>query len=249
MAKETRKKGTRPPLTREKVLSTALRMADKGGIEALSMRNLAQALKVEAMSLYNHVEGKEDILNGLVELVAGELDVPRLGGDWRAAMRQRASAAYAALTRHPWATMLFVSRVNVGPNMLRYVDATIGCLREAGFSYPLADHAWNALDAYIYGFTLQNRNFPLDPSEYASAAKGFLPMIPVEQYPYLNGMSQEVIAGRHDGLHQFDFGLELLLDGLERMRREATSPEGPPTAPGSASLSQGTGGAAPRRPR
>jgi AcrR family transcriptional regulator len=249
MAKKTRKKGARPPLTRERVLSTALGMADEDGLESLSMRNLARALKVEAMSLYNHVASKEDILDGLVELVASELDVPTLGGDWRAAMRQRASSAYAVLTRHPWATMLFVSRVNVGPNMLRYVDATIGCLREAGFSYPLADHAWNALDAYIYGFTLQNRNFPLDPSEYASAAKEFLPLIPVEQYPYLNGMSQEVIAGRHDGLHQFGFGLELLLAGLERIRQDATSPEGPPTAPGYASQSQGTGGAAPRRPR
>jgi len=219
MAKENRKKGARPPLTREKVLSTALRMADKDGLEALSMRNLARALKVEAMSLYNHVASKEDILDGLVELVAGELDVPTLGGDWRAAMRQRARSAHAAFTRHPWASMLFVSRVNVGPNMLRYVDATIGCLREAGFAYPMADHAWNALDAYIYGFTLQNRNFPLDPSEYASSAKAFLPMIPVEQYPYLNGMSQEVIAGRHDGLHQFEFGLDLLLAGLERVRQ------------------------------
>ncbi len=218
MAKGTRKKGNRPPLTREKVLSAALRMADEDGLETLSMRNLARALKVEAMSLYNHVASKEDLLDGLVELVAGELDVPTLGGDWRAAMRQRARSAHVAFTRHPWATMLFVSRVNIGPNMLRYVDATIGCLREAGFSYPMADHAWNALDAYIYGFTLQNRNFPLDPSEYASSAQAFLPMIPVEQFPYLNGMSQEVIAGRHDGLHQFDFGLDLLLAGLKRMR-------------------------------
>jgi AcrR family transcriptional regulator len=218
MANKTSKKGARPPLTRAKVLSAALRMADKGGIEALSMRNLAQALKVEAMSLYNHVVSKEDILDGLVELVASEIDVPRSGGDWKAAMRQRASSAHAVLTRHSWATMLFVSRVNVGPNMLRYVDATIGCLRAAGFSYPMADHAWTALDAYIYGFTLQKRNFPLDPSEYASAAKQFLPLIPVEQYPYLNGMSQEVIAGRHDGLHQLEFGLELILAGLETMR-------------------------------
>jgi AcrR family transcriptional regulator len=194
-------------------------MADEGGLESLSMRNLAQALKVEAMSLYNHVANKESILDGLVELVVSEIDVPELGGDWRAAMRQRASSAHAVLMRHPWATMLFVSRVNIGPNMLRYVDRTIGCLREAGFSYPMADHAWTALDAYIYGFTLQKLNFPLDPSEYAPAAQGFLPLIPVEQFPYLNGMSQEVIAGRHDGMHQLGLGLELILDGLERLRR------------------------------
>jgi AcrR family transcriptional regulator len=205
--------------TSEKVLSTALRMADKGGIEALSMRNLAGALKVEAMSLYNHVKGKEDILDGLVELVAGEIDLPVPGGDWRATMRGRAKSAHAALLRHRWASMLFVSRMNIGPNMLRYVDATIGCLRDAGFSYPMADHAWTALDAFIYGFTLQKLNFPLDPAEYAPAAQSFLPLIPPEHFPHLNGMSQEVIAGRHDGLHQLEFGLELILEGLERMRR------------------------------
>jgi AcrR family transcriptional regulator len=220
MASKTPKKATRrAPLSREKVLRAALRMADEGGLDSLSMRNLARALKVEAMSLYNHVANKEQILDGLVELVAGEIDVPAIGGDWRAAMRQRARSAHAVLMRHPWATMLFVSRVNVGPTMLRYVDATIGCLRAAGFSYPMADHAWNALDAYLYGFTLQKLNFPLDPAQYAPAAAQFLPLIPVEQFPYLNGMSQEVIAGRHDGVHQLELGLELLLDGLEGMRR------------------------------
>ena len=218
-----RMKKTRVPLTREKVLSEALWMADRGGIEALSMRNLARAVKVEAMSLYNHVEGKEDLLDGLVELVAGEIVRPETGGDWRAAMRQRALSAHAALTRHPWATMLFVSRVNTGPNMLRYVDATIACLRAAGFSYPMADHAWNALDAFVYGFTLQQRNFPLEPSRYAAAAKQFIQLIPAEQFPGLNGMSQEVIAGRHDGLHRLEFGLELILDGLETLRKAAAA--------------------------
>lgn len=136
-------------------------------------------------------------------------------------MRRRALSAHAVLMRHPWATMLFVSRLNIGPHMLRYVDATIGCLRAAGFSYPMADHAWTALDAYIYGFSLQKRNFPLDPAEYARAAKSFLPLIPASQFPHLNGMSQEVIAGRHDGLHQLEFGIELILDGLERTRAAA----------------------------
>lgn len=219
MVKKTRKKAARPSLTRARVMNAALRLADKGGIEALSMRNLAQALKVEAMSLYNHVAGKEDILDGLVELVAGELEVPRPGRDWRAVMRERAGTAHAVLSRHAWATMLFVSRVNVGPNMLRYVDATLGCLRGAGFSYPLADHAWTALDAYLYGFTLQKRNFPFEPSEYTKAAAGFLPLIPASQFPYLNGLTQEVSAGRHDGLHPLGFGLELLLEGLERLRK------------------------------
>jgi AcrR family transcriptional regulator len=221
---ETRKietKRARAPLSRARVLGAALKMADKGGLDSLSMRTLARALKVEAMSLYNHVASKDDLLDGLVELVVSEIDTPAPGGDWKGTMRQRARSAHAVLMRHPWATLLLVSRLNIGPHMLRYVDATIGCLREAGFSYVMADHAWNALDAYIYGFTLHKLSFPLDPSEYASAAKQFLPMIPAEQFPYLNGMSQEVIAGRHDGMHELDLGLDLLLDGLEKLRRQA----------------------------
>ena len=219
--RKSKGKSVRVPLNRERVLSAALKMADKGGIEALSMRNLAQALKVEAMSLYNHVVGKDDLFTGLVELVASELEVPRPGGDWKASMRRRAQSAHEVLNRHPWATMLFVSRFNIGPNMLRYVDATISCLVQAGFSYPMADHAWTAVDSYTYGFTLQKRNFPLNPDEYAAAAKEFLPMIPAVQFPGLNGMSQEVIAGRHDGVHQLEFGLDLILDGLEQMLEES----------------------------
>lgn len=220
MVAEGRKKGARrEPLSQEKVLEAALRMADEGGLDALSMRNLAQALKVEAMSLYNHVSNKERILDGLVELVVSEIEVPARGGDWRRTMRRRALSAHAALMRHRWATMLFVSRMNIGPNMLRYVDATIGCLTAAGFSYRLADDAWTALDAYTYGFTLQKLNFPLEPTEYASAAKGFLPMIPVETFPHLRGMSEEVIAGRQDGIHHLELGLDVLLEGLERLRK------------------------------
>lgn len=218
MPTKTSKKSRRPPLTSERVLLTALQMADRDGLESLSMRRLAQELKVEAMSLYNHVASKEVILDGLVELVVSEIELPALRGDWRVSMRKRALTAHAVLMRHPWATMLFVSRINIGPNMLRYVDQTIGCLREAGFSYPMADHAWNAVDAYVYGFTLHRLNFPLEPSEYASAASRFLPMIPVERFPYLNGMSQEVISGRHDGIQDLALGLDLILDGLEKMR-------------------------------
>jgi AcrR family transcriptional regulator len=208
----------RVPLTRDRILRVATRLADKHGIESLSMRKLALELGVEAMSLYNHVANKEDLLSGLVEIVVGEIDVPAIGGDWKAAMRQRAISAHDVLLRHPWATMLIVSRANVGPVMLRYVDATIGCLREAGFSYEMADHAWNAIDSHIYGFTLLELNFPLDPSEYADAAKNYLPQLPAGQYPYLRALSQMVIDGKHSGLHDFEFGLDLLLEGLERLR-------------------------------
>lgn len=212
---------TRPPLGRGPILRAAVKIADESGIESLSMRKLAQTFGVEAMSLYKHVANKDDILDGIVDIAASEIDLPRIGGDWKVEMRRRASAAHAVLMRHPWATMLMVSRANVGPAMLRYVDATLGCLREAGFSYPMADHAWNAIDSHVYGFTLQKLNFPFQPEEYADVAKAYLPMIPAEQYPYLHGLSQEVIGGGYDGLHGFEFGLDLILDGLERRRRNA----------------------------
>ena len=238
MATKKKKAARRAPLSTERVLRAALKLADDDGLEALSMRKLAQALKVEAMSLYNHVANKEDILSGLVELVASEIELLPSGGDWRAAMRQRARSAHAVLMAHPWATMLFVSRVNVGPVMLRYVDDTIMILRGAGFSWPLADHAWNALDAFIYGFTLQKLNFPLAPDDYARAAAQFLPLIPADRFPGLNGMSQEVIAGRQDGLHQLDLGLELLLDGLEALRRAEQPGASTTTTPTTTTLSR-----------
>lgn len=216
-----RKAKKRPSLSPEKVLAAALELVDRTGLESLSMRNLAQALRVEAMSLYNHVPGKDGLLDGLVELVVGEFDLPAVGEDWRTAMRQRAMAAHAVLMRHPWAPMLLMSRINVGPNMLGYIDRTVGCLREAGFSWAMADHAWNTLDAYTYGFTMQRLTFPIEPEHYASAASEFLPLIPAERYPYMNGLAEEVIGGRHDGLQHLELGLDLLLDGLERLRTPA----------------------------
>lgn len=215
-AKKARR--ARVPLTRERVIEHAVRVADEGTIAAVSMRNVAKALGVEAMSLYNHVQNKDEILDGMVEAVVAEIERPTADGDWRDAMRARARSAHAALMRHPWAAMLLMSRMNVGPNMLGYVDATLGCLRAAGFSFALADHAWNALDSYIYGFTLQALNFPLEPDEYADVAESYMPQLPEAEYPHLYGMSQEVMAGRHDGLHTLEFGLELILDGLERLR-------------------------------
>lgn len=212
---------SRPGLSKERVLHAAVTLADEDGIASLSMRRLGEALGVEAMSLYRHVSNKDDILDGIVDIVAAEFEVPAIGRNWKEEMRRRSISTHQALVRHPWATMLVVSRPNVGPAMLRYVDATIGCLREAGFSFVMADHAWNALDSYVYGFTLQKLNFPFEPDEYAKMAKMFLPMIPAVQFPYLNGMSQQVINGKHDGLHDLEFGLDLILAGLDKLRRKA----------------------------
>ncbi|MCP5024449.1 MAG: TetR family transcriptional regulator [bacterium] len=207
----------RKPLSKERVLSVALDLADETGLDSLSMRRLGQELGVQAMSLYKHVANKDDILDGIVDLVAAEIELPGIGGDWRIAMQKRATSAHRVLMRHPWATMLIVSRANVGPAMLRYVEATIGCLHTAGFSYAMADHAWNAIDAYVYGFTLQKLNFPFQPEEYAEIAKAYLPSIPVEKYPHLNGLSCQVIEGKHDGVQEFEFGLDLILDGLAKL--------------------------------
>ena len=182
------------------------------------MRRLASTLKVEAMSLYHHVANKDDLLDGMVDVVIGDITRPTPGGDWKAAMRARATSALAVMSAHPWAPMLVVSRINVGPNMLSYIDATLGTLREGGFSWSETDRAWNALDNYIYGFALQQQNFPIDPDEYASAAAAYLPMLPVEVYPYMHELTAHVADGSHDGTLDFSFGLELILDGLERLR-------------------------------
>ncbi len=209
------------PLSRERVLCAALRLADAEGIESLSMRKLAQELGVQAMSLYNHVANKDDMLDGIVDIVVSEIEVPGLETDWQTAMRRRAISAHGVLLRHPWATMPLVSRVNVGPAMLRYVNATLGCLCEAGFSLAMADQVWNAMDSHIYGFTLQELNFPFEAAEYSAAAAQGLVLIPVDKYPYLNRLTHDVIEGRYDGLHDFEFGFELILNSLDQFRHKA----------------------------
>lgn len=210
-----------PPLSRERILQTALRLADEGGLEALSMRKVAQELGVKAMSLYNHVASKDDIIDGMVDIVVGKIDLPRFDLDWKIAMRQRALSAHEVLLKHPWAAIAIMSRINIGPAMLRYVDRTIGCLREAGFSWKMADHAWNAIDSHIYGFTLQELNFPVEASAYAETAESFIAHIPPDQYPYMHQLSLYIIDGSYDGLYDFEFGLDFVLDGLDRLRERA----------------------------
>ena len=209
----------RPPLSPERILRAAIKLADRQGLEALSMRKLATALKVEAMSLYNHVASKDELLDGMVDQIIGEIALPERSGDWKAAMRARAVSALAVMTAHPWAPMLVVSRMNVGPNMLRYIEATLGTLREAGLTWHETDRAWNTMDNYIYGFMLQQQNFPVNPDDYASAAASYLPMLSAERYPYMHEITSRVADGSHDGTLDFGFGLDLILDGLERLRR------------------------------
>ncbi|MHC4954987.1 MAG: TetR/AcrR family transcriptional regulator C-terminal domain-containing protein [Planctomycetota bacterium] len=206
----------RSPLSSERVIRAAVRLADEAGLDSLSMRRLGQELGVEAMSLYSHVANKDAILDGMVEAVVGEIALFDPESDWKTAMRRRGISAHEVLMRHPWATKLIVSRVNDGPAMLRYVDSTIGILRAAGFPIAVVDHAWNAMDSYIYGFTLQKLNFPFQPEEYSNVAADYLPQLPADDYPHLVEMTKAVIDGTHDGLHEFTFGFDLVLDGLER---------------------------------
>ena len=124
----------------------------------------------------------------------------------------------ASLSKHPWAPVLVVSRINTGPAMLRLINATLGCLHAARFSYEAADHAWNALDSHLYGFTFQELNFPMEPRHCVKAAKQFLPFLPAAQYPHLRSLTEKVIARQHSGQHDFQFGLHLLLEGLEATR-------------------------------
>lgn len=203
------------PLTRASVIAAAVTLADEGGVEALSMRGLAKRLQVEAMSLYNHIADKEDLIDGMVDLVAGEIALPPRDGHWKQALRHRAVSAHEALTRHPWACSLLGLRLNIGPNMLANFEAELECLVTAGFSYPLSDHAMNAIDSHIRGFTLHQLKFPIQPEKYAQAAQEYLPLLPNETYPTFRALAELIISGAYDGLNDFSFGLDLILDGLD----------------------------------
>jgi len=206
-------------LSRERVLRAAIELADQGGVEALTMRTLGQALGVEAMSLYRHVDDKSDIVDGIVDLVFAEIEVPCNGTDWKRAMRERAIFARAALARHPWAIGLMESRTSPGPATLRHHDSVLGCLRQSGFSIELAAHAYSLLDSYIYGFALQQKNLPFSGSEIADMAQSIVEQFPADEYPHLAEIAFEhVMKAGYDYDDEFAFGLDLMLDALEAVR-------------------------------
>lgn len=210
----------RAPLSRERVLRTAVALADVGGITSVTMRKLAQELGVEAMSLYHHVASKEDLLDGMVDRVFSEIQRPR-GEDWKTAMRRRAISARQVLLRHRWAIGLMDSRAAPGPATLRHHDAVIGSLRAAGFSIEMAAHAFALLDSFIYGFVLQEASLPAaSPEEFADAAESILRDLPAEDYPHLTEMTVEhVLRPGYSFQDEFEFGLGLILDGLEQARQ------------------------------
>jgi AcrR family transcriptional regulator len=218
--RSTSEREARAPLDREQVLRAAVDLADDRGIASLSMRRLGQALGVEAMSLYNHVANKDDLLDGMIDVVFAEIDLPAPDEtDWRAAMRRRAVSARAALARHPWAIALMDSRTSPGPATLRHHEAVLGSLRRGGFSVELTAHAFSALDSYIYGFVLQEASLPFDTAEETTeVAQDLLANLPSDEYPHLTEMTVDlVLRSGYDYHAEFGFGLDLLLGALARL--------------------------------
>jgi AcrR family transcriptional regulator len=211
----------RAPLSRDQVLRAAVALADEGGIGALSMRKLGQTLGVEAMSLYNHVASKGDLLDGMIDVVFSEIGLPPEDGGWKRAMRQRAISARKVLGRHPWAIGLMESRRTPGPATLRHHDAVLGCLRAAGFSVEMTAHAYSLLDSYIYGFALQEASLPFGTAEEtAQVAQEIAGLMPAGEYPHLAEMATgHVLQPGYQYGDEFEIGLDLILDALERAVR------------------------------
>ena len=186
-------------------------------MDAVTMRRLGQILGVEAMSLYKHVTDKEDILDGIADLVMAEIEPPVVHSDWRAGIRRSAISAHEALRRHPWAGPVIESRLRPGPARLRYLDAVIGVLRAAGFSLPMVANAFMTLDSHIYGFTMQEQNMPFAIDE-APQVVAMLARTLFAEYPNVFAMAELAAAGHQTNPVDFEFGLDLILDGLERWR-------------------------------
>jgi len=203
------------PLNLERTLQVALVIADDEGLEAVTMRRLARELGVEAASLYHHVSGKDQILDGLIDAVAAEIEPPTPSADWRAAISERAYHTRRALRRHPWSVSLMASRKSPGPATLGLLETGIRCFREGGFSVTEAAHAISVVDSYVHGFVLQEVNLPFrDESELAAMTGAIMETFPASEFPYLFEMTVEhVLAPGYDYGKEFDSGRKVVLDG------------------------------------
>jgi AcrR family transcriptional regulator len=211
----------RTPLNRQRVLEAAVELADRDGLESLSMRKLGGELGVEAMSLYNHVSNKDDLLDGIVDVIADGFADPRSveGDGWRDVIRECARTEHEVLLQHPWVAALAESRVMTGPIRLRYYDALLGVLRDAGFSMLAAYRANLVLDSYVYGFTLQDVSWPTEDGG-SDMADAFVDRTARSEFPNLVDIAQLYAQGQVDIGTDFAVGLEAVLDGLERIRAE-----------------------------
>jgi AcrR family transcriptional regulator len=217
---------TRAPLTRERVLHTAVDLADQGGIESSSMRRLAEALDVVPMALYRHVANKDELLGGMVDVVVGEIDPPLDGADWKTAMRERILSARRALLRHPWASRVMESRTAPTPVVLGYMDSMIGLFRTGGFSLDLTHHGLHAMGSRMFGFTqeLFNDTSDSDPqmdTEMWGAMAGTYPFI-YEIFTTISHEDTSVVGAGCDDQFEFEFALDLMLDGLEQLKAAST---------------------------
>lgn len=209
----------REPLNRERVLRAALDLADREGIEALSMRKLGTVLGVEAMSLYHHVTNKAEILDGIVDLVVGEFEMPDDEGAWHDRVRRGASSALAVLVRHPWACGITLARQGgTGLAQTRHAEWLLGTLRRAGFSVTLTHHAFHVIETYVYGYAAANVGFPFTAAELPEVVASFLRDVAVADHPFLVEHATHHVEIGPDGGGSFEFGLDLILDGLERRR-------------------------------
>jgi len=210
------------------VLRAAIALADEGGLAALSMRRLGRRLGVEAMSLYNHVAGKDELLDEIIEYVLGEMDVPSPGQDWEEAILTRAVSARAVFRRHPWAMGLIETRSQESsPQRLGYYDAVLGSLREAGFDVTTAIRAFATVDSYIFGFILQELSLSFDDAESLDEVGTDLLSQMAEAYPHLAEATTHAMESGYDRGVEFEFGLDLIIDGLKRVRDEQeTGPAG-----------------------
>jgi AcrR family transcriptional regulator len=203
------------------VLKAAIRLADRGGAEAITMRRVAQELGVEAMSLYHHVANKDAILDGVIDKVFAAIELPSTDhADWREPIRARAHSARRVLSQHRWALGLMDSRSEPGPATLHHHDAVLGVLRRAGFTLPMAAHAISIIDSYISGFVLQEANLPLEtPEDLEDVAGNILERLPADELPYLTEMIVDhALKPGYDYASEFGYGLELILEALDARR-------------------------------
>jgi AcrR family transcriptional regulator len=226
VARRATTSGTRRPLTRDDVLRAAVAIADRDGVTRLSMRSLAADLGVEAMSLYHHVSGKDAILDGMVDLVFGQIHRPVVGAEWATELRRRSVSGREVLLRHRWAVGLMDSRSAPGPETLRHHDAVIGCLRAGGFSVALAAHAFAVLDAHLYGFLVQELSLPFqDGADLEELGRQILGAIGPGELPHFTELATEhALQPGYAFGDEFEWGLDLILEGLER--RRAAEPTG-----------------------
>ncbi len=206
----------RSTLSERRVLEAAVELADEIGIEALTIRKLADKLDVGAMTIYHYVASKEEIVDGMVEIVFAEIELPPADMDWKLAIRKRCVSARMVLNRHPWAAPLMESRLSPGPANLGHHDAVIGCLRRGGLPIEMAAHAYAILDAFVYGFAFEEANLPGTSGEqFVQVAEQMATQFPSEEYPHLAELTLEhVLKPGYDFGDSFEFGLDLIIGGI-----------------------------------